>query len=239
MLLRLRARTRRDLGRRLHAQLLTCLLSGLLATLLALEGLREHVTALRVGHTLWAMSALSALAAALLARGVAPPPPGTYDAIVVAGCRVLPSGAPSQALARRAELALRLYREGRAPRVVFTGGVGRHGPSEASVAAQHAVRAGLPAARVVLEERSTSTRENADFAAALIGPEARVLVVTDAYHVFRARRVFAQAFAQAEAAGVPLTGAALRHAVPRELIAVLIYGVRGDLFRRSGSPGAR
>jgi uncharacterized SAM-binding protein YcdF (DUF218 family) len=150
----------------------------------------------------------------------------------VAGCRVLPSGQPGVALARRAELARELFVEGRAPQVVFTGGVGRHGPSEASVAAAHAVSLGLPADAVVLEERSTSTRENARFAARILGPSARVLVVTDAYHVFRARRVFAQSFARAEAVGVPLREEALAHALPRELFAVLIYAARGDLRPR-------
>lgn len=185
-----------------------------------------------LGRTLALVSLSSVAAALLVARGLEPPPVGPYDAIVVAGCRVLPDGSPSRALARRAELALDLYHQGHAPRVVFTGGIGRFGPSEASVAAAHAVARGLPEESVVLEERSTSTRENAQYAARIVGADARVLVVTDAYHVFRARRVFAQWFAGAEAAGVPPAEEALVHALPRELFAVLIYGVRGDLRGR-------
>ena len=100
------------------------------------------------------------------------------------------------------------------------------------MAAAHAVARGLPEESVVLEERSTSTRENAQYAARILGADARVLVVTDAYHVFRERRVFAQWFAGAEAAGVPPAEEALVHALPRELFAVLIYGVRGDLRGR-------
>jgi len=191
-----------------------------------------RVTPLVIQRTLPVMSALSAAAALLLTRGAEPPPAGSYDAIVVAGCRVLPSGEPSEALARRAALAHTLFEEGRAPRVVFTGGVGRHGPSEASVAAEHAVSLGLPRQVVVLEDRSTSTRENAEFAARILGADARVLVVTDAYHVFRARRVFARVFAHAEGAGVPMREEVLAHALPRELFAVLIYAARGDLRAR-------
>lgn len=191
-----------------------------------------RVTPLAFERTLPVMSALSAATALLLARGAEPPPAGPYDAIVVAGCRVLPNGQPGAALARRAELAHRLFTEGRAPRVVFTGGVGRNGPSEASVAAAHAVSLGLPPEVAVLEEHSTSTRENARFAARILGAQARVLVVTDAYHVFRARRVFAQSFARAEAVGVPLREEALAHVLPRELFAVAIYAARGDLRPR-------
>ena len=191
-----------------------------------------RVTPIAFRRTLPVMSALSAATALLLSRGAEPPPAGPYDAIVVAGCRVLPSGEPGPALARRAALAHALFTEGRAPRVVFTGGVGRNGPSEASVAAAHAVSLGLPPEVAVLEEHSTSTRENAQFAARILGPNARVLVVTDAYHVFRARRVFARSFARAEAVGVPLREEALAHALPRELFAVAIYAARGDLRPR-------
>ncbi|MCA9575279.1 MAG: YdcF family protein [Polyangiales bacterium] len=182
-----------------------------------------------LARTLTAMFVLSALTTWLIGRGLEPPPAGPYDAIVVAGCRVLPSGQPSRALARRAALATDLHGQGLAPRVLFTGGVGQHGESEASVAAAYAVAHGLPAGAVLLEERSTSTRENAEQAARILGRDARVLVVTDAYHVFRARRVFARSFARVEAAGVPLAEEALARAVPRELFAVLIYGLRGDL----------
>ena len=179
--------------------------------------------------TLLFVPTLLAATAALLARGAQSPPPGPYDAIVVAGCRVLEDGSPSRALARRSELALSLYRRGLAPRVVFTGGVGRHGPSEASVAAAYAVSRGLPESAALLEERSTSTQENARFAAALVGTEARVLVVTDSYHVFRARRVFARNFREAEAAGAPVDDSVLAYALPRELAAVAIYAALGRL----------
>ena len=66
-------------------------------------------------------------------------------------------------------------------------------------------------------------------AAAIIGPDQRVLVITDGYHVFRARRVFARHFRAAEAVGTRPTAASLRWAIPREIAAVAIYWVRGDI----------
>lgn len=175
------------------------------------------------------MCGLIACGLALWAEGRRPPPPGPYDAIIVAGCRVDEDGSPGPALARRARRAVELYQQGYADKVVFTGGVGTYGPSEASVAGRYAVELGLPPAAAVLEERSTSTAENARFAADLIGRDQRVLVVTSGYHVFRARRVFGRVFRQAEGAGVEAPGNALRWAVPREVFAVAIYAVRGDL----------
>jgi uncharacterized SAM-binding protein YcdF (DUF218 family) len=133
-------------------------------------------------------------------------PQGSWDAIVVPGCAVRPDGRPSQALSRRVHHAVAAWRAGRAPIIVFTGGVGRYPPAEAIVAAQLAAELGVPPSAVLTEERSTSTRENASMAAALIvdgAPAARwrVLVLSDAYHAWRCRRLFSRHFNQATARG--------------------------------------
>ena len=127
-------------------------------------------------------------------------PDEAFDAIVVLGCRVGPDGRPSHALRRRAEHAARLYRAGAAPYVVTTGGVGDFGPSEASVARDVLIAHGVPAHRVLVEDASTSTDENARFAKERFGGR-RVLVVTDAYHVARSERVFLRYYEDAHAIG--------------------------------------
>jgi len=123
------------------------------------------------------------------------------DAVVVAGCAVWPGGRPSPALARRVQLACRLYFRGVADTVVFTGAVGRHPPSEAVAAARLARSLGLPAAAVVVEERSTTTEENAQEAACLLAAGSSVVVVTDRWHVIRARRSFRRHFHRVEVVG--------------------------------------
>jgi uncharacterized SAM-binding protein YcdF (DUF218 family) len=168
-------------------------------------------------------------AAALLdAWGHRVPPDGPYDLIVVAGCRVRPDGTPSLALQRRTDAAVSLWRSGLAPRVVFTGGVGDYPPSEASVAARHAVTLGLPPSAIGVEERSTSTEENARFAA-LEHPAQRVLVVTDSYHVFRAERVFARHYPVARGVGSAPALWVRAKGSAREVGAVLYYGLTGRL----------
>lgn len=117
------------------------------------------------------------------------------DAIVVLGARVLPGGVPGDSLRARTLQAVALYRRGLAPTILCTGGVGEHPPAEAEAAATLARQAGVPDAALLLEDRSTSTRENALFAAA-IGRERgwrQVIVVSDPYHLWRARRAFARA----------------------------------------------
>ena len=133
-------------------------------------------------------------------------PDAPYDAIVVPGCKVWLGGIPSQALARRVTHAVALWNAKRAPIIVLTGGLGTHPPAEATVAATLAVKLGVPASALLIEDRSTNTRENAAFSAELThdgAPISRwhVLVVSDAYHAFRCGRLFNQYFAQATGRG--------------------------------------
>ncbi len=169
------------------------------------------------------------LAAAWLdRRGAREAPDERFDAIVVLGCRVRPDGSASASLARRARLGAALYRRGLAPTLVLTGGVGTHPPSEASVAAALAHDEGVPRSAMILEERSTSTEENAREAAALIDAR-RVLVVSDGYHVFRAERVFRRYFAEVRGVGTIGSRSVRARGALREVVAVAAYAALGRL----------
>lgn len=151
-----------------------------------------------------------------------------WDAIVVAGCRVHADGTPSVALERRTRLAVRLWKEGYAPKIMFTGGVGEGRISEAAAAAGMARAQGVPPQAIGVEDRSRSTEENARFSRELLG-QARVLVVTDSFHVYRARRVFARHFPEAGGAGsVGMTWPRARGAL-REVGALGWYALSGRL----------
>ncbi len=145
-------------------------------------------------------------AVALDAYGCRAIPTGQWDAIVVPGCAVRPDGTPSVALARRVQHAVQAWKDGCAPRIIMTGGVGRYPPAEAHVAATLAVSLGVPQSAVLTEAASTTTRENAVLAAQLAcdgvpARDWRVLVLTDAYHAWRCGRLFSRHFAQATARG--------------------------------------
>jgi uncharacterized SAM-binding protein YcdF (DUF218 family) len=114
------------------------------------------------------------------------------DVVVVLGARVLAGGVPSGALQARVEKAVELYQRGIASRLIFSGGVGDHPPSEAQVMRSLAVRLGVPAEACTLEEQSHSTEQNARYSAELLrslGAQ-RVVVVSDPYHLLRARQYF-------------------------------------------------
>lgn len=128
---------------------------------------------------------------------------GQLHAIVVLGAKVGADGGPSAALARRVALGVRLFASGRAPLVVFSGGPTR-APwlSEAAVAATAARALGLPQRAIVLEEHSRSTEENARFVAELLGSSAKIAIVTDDFHLARARWKFEPHFAHVEGEAV-------------------------------------
>ena len=171
---------------------------------------------------------LCALALGLY-RAPQPDPSRRWDAIVVLGCRVDPTGQPSPTLRRRTERAVALWRQGLAPRIVFSGGVGTFPPSEAAAAARHARRLHVAPQAIRLEETSTSTRENARHVAALGQAGARVMIVTDDYHLLRARRVFAHHFEEVGTAGVGIRPRHWYLASAREILALGYYGLRGWL----------
>ena len=122
------------------------------------------------------------------------------DAIVVLGAAQY-NGRPSPVLRARLDHALALYREGLAPIVVVTGGVGRGDTvSEAAVGERYLVAHGVPpgAAAAAGEARTTSASMTA--LAAWLRPRGmrRVLLVSDPFHMFRlrleARRTALEAF---------------------------------------------
>ncbi|WP_426735496.1 YdcF family protein [Myxococcus faecalis] len=114
------------------------------------------------------------------------------DVVVVLGARVLAGGVPSGALRARTEQAVALYQRGVASRLVFSGGVGVHPPSEARAMLALATRLGVPPEACVLEEESHSTDDNARLTSVLLRElgARRVVVVSDPYHLLRARQYF-------------------------------------------------
>jgi uncharacterized SAM-binding protein YcdF (DUF218 family) len=149
------------------------------------------------------------------------------DAIVVLGCALRPGGEPSPALQRRAALGICLYRAGRAPLLLLSGGGG-----EAVAMRQMALAAGVPEPALLCETGSRNTAENACFAASLLYERglARVVLVSHAAHLLRARLLFRLCGVRVVgSAGVPArsaTAAALLSlaeiaALPRSLLRIL------------------
>lgn len=154
------------------------------------------------------------------------------DVAVVLGAAVWAHGRPSPTLRRRTMHAVRLARSGAVAHLLLTGGVGRHPPSEASVMRAVAERAGIEPARLLVEERATSTLESARECARIIAARGwtRVLVVTDRYHLTRSLMAFRHFGVAARGSAPPDRGDVARWRwlllQLRELVAIPWYAVR-------------
>jgi uncharacterized SAM-binding protein YcdF (DUF218 family) len=164
------------------------------------------------------------MAVALDAYGQRSDPQGTYDAIVVAGCRVLPDGSPSLSLVRRTTKAVELWRRGAAPLIALTGGSRDALPAESMVAAEVARKLGVPESALVLEIHSTSTAENARCLRALVTFN-RIVVVTDSFHVFRCEWFFGKYFQEVRGVGVLSPLSHRTRGAFREAVAIAYYVV--------------
>lgn len=141
---------------------------------------------------------------------------------MVAGARVRTDGSMTGSMERRTRHGVALWHAGHAPLLVFTGGPRRRAPPEARSGARLARELGVPESAMRLEERSRSTEENARFARELLGDQ-RVLVVTDAYHVFRTERLFRRHFSDVQVVGVTHAWYPQLRLAMREVGAVLWY----------------
>jgi uncharacterized SAM-binding protein YcdF (DUF218 family) len=158
------------------------------------------------------------------------------DVIVVLGARVWPNGRPSDALARRTLHAVKLYHEDLAAIVVFSGALGTFPPTEAQAAARLAMDQGVPPEAIVLEEKGHSTEESAFFVSEIMRAQGwqRAIVVSDAYHLWRAKLLFGDAGVKAYPIPAhderyPLSRRVYLYHLGREVVAVVWYYVKSSL----------
>jgi uncharacterized SAM-binding protein YcdF (DUF218 family) len=158
------------------------------------------------------------------------------DVIVVLGARVWPSGRPSDALTRRTLHAVKLYKEDLAAILVFSGGLGTYPPTEAQAAARLAMDQGVPQEAIVLEEEGHSTEESAFFVSEIMRTRGwqKAIVVSDAYHLWRAKLLFGKAGIEAYPSPAhderhPLSKRVYLYHLGREVAAVAWYYVKSSL----------
>jgi uncharacterized SAM-binding protein YcdF (DUF218 family) len=110
------------------------------------------------------------------------------DAAVVLGAAVW--GADVSPIFReRINHGIDLYRKGKVRKLIFTGGQGNRGEqTESSAARRYALRSGVPAADILIEEKSHTTYENILYAKQLADAQGvrKVLIVSDPLHMKRA-----------------------------------------------------
>jgi uncharacterized SAM-binding protein YcdF (DUF218 family) len=129
------------------------------------------------------------------------------DAAVVLGAAVW-SADVSPVFRERINHGIDLYRQGRVRKLIFTGGQGNPGePTESQAARQYALKNGVPAHDILIEEKSHTTFENILYAKQLadLHKIKRVLIVSDPLHMKRAMTMASDAGLVAEPSPTPST----------------------------------
>jgi uncharacterized SAM-binding protein YcdF (DUF218 family) len=185
-----------------------CLATGALAVLAFLPSspVRQRWTralAVTVMAIVWLIGSpiVSTIAAGLLESRYPPFDPTTsarFDAVVVLGGGVMGKGSlrPADQLTglslQRTLCGVERFAEGRAPRLVLSGGdatIFGEGPTEAVEMQRLAIRLGVPENAILLDDRARTTYENAVGVKRALG-QASILLVTSASHMPRAAALF-------------------------------------------------
>lgn len=188
---------------------------------------------LRVGWRALLAAALAALIALEIPviSGMRATAPAGLDYLIVLGARV-ERGGPSPALRRRLNAVMAVLDDHPDAVIIASGGQGADEPtSEAQCIRDELVARGVDASRILMEDKSTTTAENLAFSAALIGDKrARVGIVTNNYHVWRAVRTARRAGLE-NACGIAAeyTGTTLLHYMVREAVCIAVDGLLGHL----------
>ena len=156
------------------------------------------------------------------------------DAIIVLGAAAY-DAKPSPVFEERIRHGLDLYRQGFAPKLIFTGGFGGAGArfSESQVARRYALKQGIPARDILIESRSRTTRQNLVEAKRLMEARGmrRAILVSDPLHMARALRLSDELGIDALASSTPSTRFRSFHTSWR-FLAQEIYFFHRDLFTR-------
>lgn len=116
------------------------------------------------------------------------------DVIVVPGARVYADGRLSDALKDRMGEAVRLYQQGLAPVMIFSGGPGDGHTSEPAAMRDYAIAQGVPAKAIWLDEKGLNTAATARNVHAMMQEHGlkHALVVSHFFHLPRLKLAFGQ-----------------------------------------------
>jgi uncharacterized SAM-binding protein YcdF (DUF218 family) len=162
------------------------------------------------------------------------------EAIVVLGGGIVDARTLSPASLRRTVEGIRLYRQGLAPIIIFSGGNAGQEASEGALMASLAGELGVPSTAIWVEAVSNDTWTQAQEVGRLARPKEirRILLVTDSFHMKRAHAPFervgfrvlpASSGTAAGAEKKPEARLELMRRVCQEAVARLYYWIRGKL----------
>jgi uncharacterized SAM-binding protein YcdF (DUF218 family) len=162
------------------------------------------------------------------------------EAIVVLGAGAWPDGVLFDSSLRRALRGILLHRKGLAPLLVLLGPADDEGPAEAEIRAQLARELGISPEVILTQTDARTTREEAVRIAARLQARGvrKILLVTEAHHMARAKALFdragfevltAPAYEISSGVSRPEGRLRLARRILQELFARIYYRVAGYL----------
>ena len=118
------------------------------------------------------------------------------DCILVLGAQVKPDGTPSTMLADRLDTAIKLYKDGVAPKILMSGDDGQVEYNEVKIMLEYAKEHGVPAKDIFLDHAGFSTYESVYRAQYIFGVK-KMIIVTQKYHEYRALYIALENWAKA------------------------------------------
>jgi uncharacterized SAM-binding protein YcdF (DUF218 family) len=203
-----------------------------------LTGFRGGVAATLIVLTLWwAVIEHTTLPDLLVSPLLLADSNGHGDAIVVLGAGIIGRCEPNLSALRRVLKATQVWREGRAPIMIFTGGAPtRKTCAISQVMAALAADLGVPESAIRAEGISHSTHENALYAAPILRSlnSRRIILVSDRLHMIRGVGSFQHFGFAVEPVSVPVyatnsSSTAMLMGGARETVALAWYWWKGWL----------
>jgi len=132
-------------------------------------------------------------------------PPQKADAIVVFAGGAGESGRPGQGYEERVQYAVQLYKEGFAPKIIFSSGYTLI-YKEPLLMEALAISQGVPKNAIVLEEESISTYDNVKFVKDILDKErwSNILLISSPYHMRRVSMVMKKVAPEIKAVYAPI-----------------------------------
>jgi len=117
------------------------------------------------------------------------------DIAVILGNKVNEDGTLSQRLTQRLACGLALYRSGRVPRLLVSGGLGKEGFYEGTKMRDYLRAHGVPNSAIIVDNAGNNTEQTVRNTARLqpVQHFRSVLVVSQFYHISRTKLLFRQA----------------------------------------------
>ncbi|AQQ30180.1 YdcF family protein [Burkholderia cenocepacia] len=148
--------------------------------------------AARAGRVLAVVACVWAAAAAAIVIHGMRMPCDPADVAVIFGNALDDAGAPKPVLAARLDVGVRCYRAGQCPAFLVSGAIDGPGLNEATAMRDYLVARGVPADRIAVDDQGDNTLATARHTLAYLHAHrlSRVLIVSQYYHLARARLAF-------------------------------------------------